>query len=278
MALAGAGLAVLTNALRVNAIVLVDWWRDSQMDLAAHGVVQWITLLATLAGLFWLVARTNVPGAPGATPAGAIPRPAPGRRFAPIVAGTAGLVIAASAVALPASGLRSPHASGAAQPETLAGWRLARSSGWSVAPGGEAESARLEYVRDDRTIEVLLVEALSPAAKLREPEPAGATWREKQSRVEQACAEARCIPVLHRTLQREHAKTLRHVYSTYALGEYVTASRLALRASSGWQRVSRDAPPARLVAVATDRDLDAHDVASVLAAVVSGFAPDGARH
>src|SRR5205085_2362299 len=57
LALLGALLGVFGNIVRVNAIVMIDWLRDSQMDLAAHGVLQWISVLGMVAILLLVVHR-----------------------------------------------------------------------------------------------------------------------------------------------------------------------------------------------------------------------------
>ena len=51
----------------MNAIVLTDWIRGTQMDLAAHGNIQWIALFATLMILFYVLSVLKGDGAAAPT-------------------------------------------------------------------------------------------------------------------------------------------------------------------------------------------------------------------
>ena len=249
LAAASGGIAILSNVLRVNTIVLVDALRDSQMELAAHGTFQWLALLVTLAGVFWLVARADAPRSRTATATPAPLRPTLQRRFAPVVAGMAAASIAAAAIALPGTGARHPRDAtvGDVAPLHIAGWRLVEPpAAWSLDAAGESESLRLSYAREHRSLQVLVIEMLSSSAKLHEPRPSwGApdgVWHEKETRLEDGCVKAvRCVTVTHTILQRDHSAQLLHVYATYVLGDTITASRLAVRGMSGLQRLSANA-------------------------------------
>jgi exosortase/archaeosortase family protein len=63
LTLFSAVLAFLCNAARVNTIVIIDYLRGSQMELAAHTPIQWVALAALLAGLFYVVYRVAGDGA-----------------------------------------------------------------------------------------------------------------------------------------------------------------------------------------------------------------------
>ena len=63
LALFAALLGVLSNVLRVNAIVWIDQLRGFQMDLAAHGKVQWLVLSFVLALLFRVLVGVRSDGA-----------------------------------------------------------------------------------------------------------------------------------------------------------------------------------------------------------------------
>ena len=69
-------------------------------------------------------------------------------------------------------------------------------------------------------------------------------------------------------------KSVRHVYTTYAVGERLTLSVGMLRLLRAWALVRGDPPRARLLAVATDspEGLSPPDIARVL----YGLLPDGA--
>ena len=59
LALFGALIGVLSNALRVTGIVLIDWVQGSQMQLTAHRNVQWVALIVCLGLLFFVLSKLN---------------------------------------------------------------------------------------------------------------------------------------------------------------------------------------------------------------------------
>src|SRR5207249_3102733 len=93
MSLFGAALGLVSNVLRVNAIVLVDWMRHTQMSMTGHGMIQWIGLFIVLGIFLYVLARskivaTSIPYiASSSYPSGSI------RKFGPIVAGLSGFLI-----------------------------------------------------------------------------------------------------------------------------------------------------------------------------------------
>ena len=248
LALFGAFLGIVCNAIRVNAIVLIDWVRGSQMDLTAHGSIQWLALLVALGLLFFVLSRLKAE--PAAGPLTVAPAPALAiRRVAPIVAGMSVLLIAGCAAGLTANEPGLPHGMQAgAFPQKMSQWELTRSEQvWAVDPDSHTESISLTYGHDGREMRVVIVESLLPDAKLPEsklrPHDPG-VWREKQVQKETGCVPSGCIPLLHSTWQRDKSSQQRHVYYAYSLGDFSTSSRLALRVAHGWHRLTggRDTP------------------------------------
>ena len=80
MCLMGALVGIASNVVRVNAIVAMDWVSDSQMDLAGHGVVQWVALFAALGILFWILNRLPADAAPATVPTSTAARTGHGLR------------------------------------------------------------------------------------------------------------------------------------------------------------------------------------------------------
>ncbi len=278
LALLGALLGIVSNVLRVDAIVFIDWWRDSQMDLAAHGTLQWIALFATLGLLFYVLSRLDgdAPTAVAArAPSPAAPAaPAALRKFAPVFAGLSGLLIAGSAVALPDAAMRSPHATPTgAFPTAIVGWQLANSAvAWSVDAGRDTESIALTYVRDGRELHALIVAPLSPTAKLRASAlaPRDGTWREKEIGREAGCTAGRCIEFVHSTWLRDKGHELRHVYHAYSIGGLVTDSTFTLRAAHGWHRLQGDGDNPRMFGfVVADGAANVDELAAALLALRS---------
>jgi exosortase/archaeosortase family protein len=253
----GALLGIVSNVVRVNAIVLIDWMRGSQMELTSHGTIQWIALFATLGLLFYVLSRLKGDAEPEAPIIDAPEHGRPIRRFGPVLAGLSMLLIGGSAAALPANELRPARGAHAiALARIIPGWELVKPAGtWTLDPATRTESTGLTYRRQGRDIEVVIVEPLSPDIKLPESRLAphdGAVWRQKQVQHESACAVSRCVRFLHSTWLRDKSQQLRHVYYAYSLGGFTTESKLAFRAAQGWQRLTgrRDHP--RLIGFSSD--------------------------
>lgn len=266
LALLGGFLGIFSNVVRVNAIVLIDWLRGSQMELTAHGTIQWIALFATLGLLFYVLSRLKGDAEAANPMIDAPEQNHPMRRFAPILAGLSMLLIGSSATALPANDLRlarGGHSSLLAQ--NISGWELIKPADeWAIDEQSNTESISLIYRRHGRDIEVVIVQPLSSNLKL--PESALAphdknVWRQKQVQRESACGDPACIKLLHSTWQRDKGEQLRHVYYAYSIGSFTTESKLAFRAAHGWHRLTglRDQP--RLIGfISDDVALDVHEL------------------
>jgi exosortase len=257
LAVFGALLGIVSNVVRVNAIVLIDWMRGSQMELTAHGTIQWMALFATLGLLFYVLIRLKGDAEPETPASDALELGRPIRRFGPVLAGLSMLLIGGSAAALPANELRPPRgAHGLSLAQSISGWDLVKPADmWTVDPPSRTESINLTYRRHDRDIEVVVVEPLSPDIKLPESRLAphdGAIWRQKQVQHESACAVSRCVRFLHSTWQRDKSQQLRHVYYAYSLGGFTTESKLGFRIAQGWQRLTGGRDHPRLIGFISD--------------------------
>ncbi|MES2958938.1 MAG: exosortase [Pseudomonadota bacterium] len=262
LGLFGALLGIVCNGLRVNAIVLIDWLRGSQMDLSAHGSLQWMALLITL-GILFIVLHRLQGDTVGERALALVGRPTAAWRaawLAPLMAGAMLLAATGGMAALPAS---APVPSRVAQgelPPSIAGWQLASEAPtWVVDPGTHSQSLALTYHRDadsraGREMQVTVVETLSPAVKL--PEAVlvphdREVWRVGRVGKQTACAGARCFAMLHTSWQRARSKDRRELFYLYAIGDQTTDSRLMSRMIQGWQRLS-GAGRVRLIVVAFD--------------------------
>lgn len=274
MALAGAAAGFASNVLRVNAIVLTDWWRGSQMDLAAHGAFQWIGLLAALGVLFVLLRRLQGDRDDGDLDAGPLPPPRPAWRFAPVLAALPALVVAGAAGALQADdSIRSQSLPAASLPQIVSGWtrvELAPSRVEDVS--GRVATLRATYTRDGRELRIVVVEALGPTVKLPASPPSSdeqvPPWREKATRAAVGCAHAGCVTFTHATWERDRGQRVREVYFAYTVGRLVTDSRLALRVAQGWDRLAGHGEHPRLIGLVSEgASLDVDEVAAWFFAV-----------
>jgi exosortase len=279
LALVGAALGIVSNVLRVCAIVFIDWSRGSQMDLAAHGTWQWLGLLVGLGMLFYVLVRLVADPAPDAAATPPRGRATPARALAPVVAGLTGIVVAGGAAALQSGAAPlAQRATTTVSSPAIPGWgRAGAAPAWTVAPDGRSQSIRFVYPRDGRDVEVLIAETLSPKAKLPESllVPAdGGPWREHRTEHERGCAGATCLAFRHSTWRPEKEQRSRHVYAAYAIGGYATDSRLALRAMQGWQRLGGGGAAPRLTVFVVEGDpLDANELAAAYAALDAALEP-----
>ena len=275
MALVGGALGVLSNVVRVNAIVLIDWLRGAQMDLASHGTLQWIGLIATLGGLLYLLNRAN--GGATATADLTLERHAPSRRgaatklrlLAPVAAALAAVLIGAVAVVQARSDRSDLAVSAPAFPDELTGWRRVDSMPWQAGPVRATRSAQATYAHDARRLELVVIQAERADAKPPDALPSsgeGAAWREKQVDRQVACAERDCMGVRHVAWLRERGDEVRHAYVAYGIDGVMTDSRLAARALHGWHRLLGSASPPALLAVTSDAPLAGDEVAVALRA------------
>ncbi len=277
LTLFGAFLGIFSNALRVNAIVLIDWIQGTQMELTAHASFQWIALFMTLGLLFFVLSRLQADEPEVAPAAVSQEQTMTARRFAPVIAGLAVLVIIGSLMALPINAPRTPRSATAATaaPQQIAGWTLASTAlNWTVEPRSQTESRNLAYRRDGKDMHVLTVETMSPNAKLSEswlaPEDRK-TWREGRIQKQSACIASRCLTLTHSTW-RNKGQELRHVFYTYDIGGFSTDSKLALRAAHGWHRLTGSGNSPRLIGLTFDGAAPAiEDVAAALLAFRSGL-------
>ncbi|HEY6135660.1 MAG TPA: exosortase/archaeosortase family protein, partial [Rubrivivax sp.] len=260
LALFGACLGIACNVLRVNAIVLIDWMRDSQMDLSAHGSLQWIALLITLCILFLVLRRLqgDAIGKPAIVVAIASTKAQRAAWLAPLMAGAMLLATTGGMAVLPdPATVTSRGLTQGSVPSSIVGWQLAgEAPSWVVDPATHSQSLALTYRSGGergtrRDMQVTVVETRSPAAKLPETVLAPqdrAVWRAARVSKQTACTETQCVALLHTGWQRARSTDRRELFYVYAIGGQTTDSRLVLRLIQGWKRLTGGGTT-RLIAV-----------------------------
>jgi len=277
LTLLGAALALLSNVLRVNAIVLVDWLAGSQMDLSAHAMFQWLGLLTTLGLLFVVLTRVkadvpaqaglSAPSAQGLTCRMAL---------APMVAGLVVLFFVGGFSLLPTDQSGQPRTlSTAALPSDLSGWTLVSPDAeWAVDDKRASESITLAYRREDQSMQVRIIETFARDAKLSDPglgADDGKAWQKTDTERHTVCVESQCLPLLH-SRWRAKGGHERHVYYTFIIGHFATDSRLAVRVAHAWRRLNGEGVTPRVIALVFDRAPDTtDDVAAVLLPLTSAL-------
>ncbi len=264
LALLGALLGIFSNALRVNTIVLIDWLRGSQMELTAHGNIQWIALFMTLGLLFYVLSQLKADAIAVAPVIAPAVQARPVRRFAPVAAGLSVLLIAGSVMGLPTNAPRPPRqVQPGLLPQNIVGWELASpDAAWSMDPQSDNASLTLTYRRNGQDMQVVIVETVSPTAKLQESRLAPGDkniWRERRVQKQTSCVASDCLTLLHTTWQRDKSRELRHVFYAYSIDSFTTDSRFALRAAHGWHRLTASHSQPRLIGFILDDATPASD-------------------
>ena len=264
----GAFIGILSNALRVCAIVLIDWINGSQMPLSAHADIQWVALVLALGLFFWAFSRLNAD--PAAAPAAA-PLPSPPadqKAWLPVVAG---LLVALAAGGQSWLLLREPvqlPSRPLTLPQAFSGWEMTNPVE-RAAPASQADTRAVSatYVRGGRNMTLRLVEATGGHSKLTglEVAPTGNnTWYDYGSKPESACAGAVCSTFIHTIWSDSVTGQKQHVYGVFALPNQLTHSILALRLYQGWGRLTGgSSSPARVWGFAMDSPLDAAGLAEL---------------
>jgi len=241
--------------------VLIDWLRGSQMELRAHGTLQWMALLTTLGILFIVLSRLR--GDAVGKPVVAVEVEAPKAQrvawLAPLIAGVMLLGATGGIAALPVQAAAPRVFAPGEVPSSMSGWQLASvAPTWISDPVTETQSLAITYHRDGddragRDMRVTVVETLLPAVKLPEAGIISQApgWHVTHIDKPTACASALCVALLHRGWQRIGSKDRRELYYLYASGNHVTNSRLGLRLIQGLQRLGGGGT-ARLIAVSFD--------------------------
>ena len=274
LALAGAILAIVSNVVRVNAIVLIDWLRGSHMDLTAHSRFQTFALVLSIGLLFLVFYRLAGASQPG--PAKNVDDIYTGRgwissRLAPVAAGMAVMLLALGLAQM--EGRDQKLASCVAAPDflplALLDWQYRDGqTAWVVDAARQLRSLRARYRSGDREIQLLVVEAGSVTAKLPPVSTlvgAPGQWRERRVQTRNLCSADGCIGVQQATWDRTGGGDQRQVAHFYQLGQFSTPSVLTLRVWRGWQRLTGDPGRPRLVGLIHDGQTPLPD--DVLAAV-----------
>ena len=252
----GAFIGILSNALRVSAIVWVDRMQGSQMTLTDHTRYQWLALCVAMGLLFFILSKLGSEPAPVAAEGAQVDAPNLVRQAAPVIAGFVVLLIVGAVSQLALSSAQQLPARAGRIPQSMLGWELTSPSAvWLADQQNQTETLALSYQRDGKNLRVVITETLAPNAKLQESEIAPGdrnVWHENKVEKQTGCSALKCLTLQHTTWQSGKTDEIRHVYSAYAVGKFATTSKLALRAASGWDRLTRGGHRARLIGFALD--------------------------
>lgn len=257
LALFGAFIGILSNALRVWAIVWIDWVQGSQMPLTAHGNIQWVALLICLGLMFFVIGKLDEEKDTKNREIAMPTSDCHSRQWAPVLAGFSVFIISGGAGWMLSN---SPSTQNAlplmSVPRSILGWELTNPlATWLNNPRNNTRSLLLNYRRGGETLHVRVVEPMLAEAKLQESEVAPGesnAWRENSIQIKTACGTTGCVQLLHTIWENEKTEERQHVYSTYALGSLYTTSKFVLRAAHGWIRLTGGFGKPRLIALTFD--------------------------
>lgn len=256
MILFGAFLGILTNLLRVIAIVSIDGINTSQMSLSDHKNWQWVSLVLTFGLLLYALSRLKAEPPPATIGLAAQDRIGAPLLFAPVLAGIVILTVSGSTLWLTATEKYSaPAVDSASVPKSLHEWVLVSTAATgSSSPRSGTEQLSLTYTRDDRELGVRIFVASGPEAKIDESQLApsnGKVWLEQSAQKRVSCVRTDCLTLWHVTWATQETNDLSHVYYAYSIGQYTTTSKFASRAMHAWARLSRNNNSLYLIALTT---------------------------
>jgi len=258
VALFAGALGVLSNGIRVNSIVLIDWIQGSQMDLAAHGSLQWIGLGVVFAALLFLLTRlTPEPALRTSYAAEPTVAKAPSKTavlpisWVPAVAGLTVFFVAILAIHLPNNNARASYAVHIEWlPRNIGDWTLVEPmTKWLLDETANTESLTASYERRGQTLRFVVFEPMYSSGKLSEQvlTPSEVIWRDMPARRVKSCVQIPCQSFLLTTWKRGRAYPPRHTYLAYSVGTFQTESKLALRAVNGLKRLRGGTSHPRLI-------------------------------
>lgn len=254
LSVVGALIGLLSNALRVNAIVLIDWLRGSQMPLTSHTHIQWLILLLLLSVFFVVLFKLEA-DRPAAVEKEIIPgRSGPLRRLMPVAAGLTVLLVAASMQPQIRNSMAPGHDEyNRLLPGRIAGWERGESK---LLTSSDLRSQTVAWVahyrRQDQDLRVQIVDTLVPDAKLSDEwlAPGDSTgWRQRKLEKHNDCDGANCLTMQHVTWDNHKSGQSLHVYHTYAVGQFSVVSKLQMRVINGWYKLTNRYEKPRLVII-----------------------------
>jgi hypothetical protein len=180
----------------------------------------------------------------------------PRRQAAPVIAGLMVLLIVGAVSQLALSSTQQLPAQASRAVPRIPGWELTSPLAvWLADQQNHTATLALTYQRDRQNLHIVITETTTPDAKLQESGLVpgdGNDWHQNKVEKHSPCIALKCLTLQHTTWQSSKTEELRHVYAAYALGQFTTTSKLALRVAQGWDRLSAGAQRARLIGFTLD--------------------------
>ncbi len=252
LTLFGAFLGILSNVIRVNAIVMTDWLVGSQMALSDHGNFQWFALFIALGLLFFILNQLEVEKLPNSKPLFKVGNLNSLQKSAPVVSALVVVVMISVIYSLPLNNLHPPQlATIDIQSMTLGNWELTSTdSEWMVDHESESGVLTVAYQKDGRTLQIVVIEALDAYGKLSEAKLTpndGSVWLHRKSNDFKSCINgAGCVKMNH-TVWQNKSMEQRHIFYTYGVGSFNTDSKLLMRAAQSWGMMTDNKVRSRLI-------------------------------
>lgn len=258
LTLLGGGAGVLANGVRVIAIVLYDRLTGSELDLSGHSYFEWPALTLGFGLLFVIFSRLR-PEPPAAADRSPLQTTARGTLKCSLsVLLAVALIAAGPLIWREPPQLVTNTTTTDSLPTTLSNWtKQDAASDWQPRVHSRAVSTSLAtYTKGEQGIAVFVAQASSRRQKVSGGaiDLAGdARWMPGHQRELSVCIGRRCYAGQHFTLLLRDSDRLRHIYAFYVVGTDTTASLLGFRLRRAWARLTGEAAPARLIAIATEK-------------------------
>ena len=257
LTLIGAFLGILSNVIRVNAIVLIDWLQGSQMALSDHGNFQWFALFLVLGLLFFILNYLDAEKVSFKAADRVGGYSSLGQKNAPIASSVAVFIVVVITLWVPANQHKvSKQTQITLLPETLSEWQpVTAASTWTVDPDTNSEMLKFDYQMEDKRLQIIVVESLEANGKfpLNKLIPEGGkNWHQGDTRHYESCTgNTQCVQLIHIVWLNRQSEQ-RHVFYTYSVGELNTDSSLLVRAAQTWQMITNSQARSRLIGFVFD--------------------------
>jgi exosortase len=273
MLIAGA-TAIIANGLRVNAIVLVNYWSGSVMDMSAHRAVGWCTIAAVVVLIFLIARRFDDRSAVTGRQ-----HVAHSRRVPSAKASACGLLAVGVMIGVP---LGWPIDTGkgtiAATPELsnrLGIWRLtSETPEWAPQAAGADQVMRGVYSDGKTQVAVFVAVASSPRSEVSGPSLkllTDDTWWLPSTGRRVVCDDVECWPVKTLVLDYSNGPRIQTADILTVLNGASQQSATTLRLKRAWHILAGQQAKVAVFALATEGEdrLPASKAASLFTRIVA---------
>jgi exosortase len=249
-------LGILSNGLRLAAIITIDWISGFQISMRSHSDVQMLLLLVFLGLIIYIASRLSHESIDLTT--GETVNPAfPLRQVARSGPVVTGILIAATALSMRglSDAAATNHDQMAALPQLAANhpgshWLDSDKERGQILslPIGDAITAVI--ILNPDKVSRLPINTLSPRGK-----DSDVAWRHVATEEYRDCAPRGCVDFIQLTWKNKNDKSSQSAFYTYFVGDRVTSSKLVFRLASGWNRLRGFSEASGLIGLQVNKEV-----------------------